>query len=138
MFYRLQICLIEPFRKKRFTVEEALALCMSDEDIGAIEDSDSEGEYEELDIVNADAEPRQITAQVERQKKKRNVGPITSLDTALDGSNFTPFDPQIPPPTQESEIDNVQYKWVVSTSLTSGRNNVVNILERSEVQEGRS
>ena len=29
-----------------------------DEDIGAIGDSDSEGEYEELDIGYADAEPQ--------------------------------------------------------------------------------
>ena len=134
--------------KKRFTVEEALALCMSgDEDIGAIGDSDSECEYEELDIGDADAEPQQIAAQedihedfqfhdfeiegvapVERPKKKRNDGPITSLDTALDESNFISFDPQIPSPTLESEIDNVQYKWVVSTSLPSGRNNAANIL----------
>ena len=134
--------------KKRFTVEEALALCMSDdEDIGAIGDSDSEGEYEELDIGDADAEPQQIAAQeaiheefqfhgfeieavapVERPKEKRNDGPITSLDRALDESNFTPFGPRIPSPTLESEIDNVQYKWVASTSLTSGRNNAANIL----------
>ena len=34
-----------------------------DEDIGAIGDSDSEGEYKELDIGDADAEPQQIAAQ---------------------------------------------------------------------------
>ena len=49
--------------KKRYTVEEALALCMSDdEDIGAIGDSDSEGESEELDIGDADVAPQQIAA----------------------------------------------------------------------------
>ena len=52
--------------KIRCTVEETLALCMSDDEyIGAIGDSDSEGEYDELGIgdADADAEPQQIAVQ---------------------------------------------------------------------------
>ena len=62
-----------------------------------------------------------------RPKCKRNIGPIMSLDTLLDETNYDAFDSPIPEGCLESNIDNTLYKWTAST-VSSGRCNVANII----------
>ena len=46
--------------------------------------------------VDQDVERVEIVVQEERPKRKRNIGPIMSLDTSLDETNYDAFVPLIP------------------------------------------
>ena len=46
--------------------------------------------------VDQDAERVEFVAQEERPKRKRNIGPVMSLDTSLDETDYDAFDPPIP------------------------------------------
>ena len=72
----------------------------------------------------------EFVVQEERTKRKRNIGPIISLDTSLDETNYDAFDPPIPEECLESNIDKTPYKWTVST-VSSGRCNAANIMPLS-------
>ena len=69
----------------------------------------------------------EFAVQQERPKRKRNIGPIMSLDTSLDETNYDAFDPPIPEECLESNIDKTPYKWTAST-VSSGRCNAANIM----------
>ena len=60
-----------------------------------------------------------------RTKWRRVKGPIVSLDTAIDESNYKEFDQPTPRQILQSEIDTVPYKWEES-SVHSGHANAVN------------
>ena len=77
--------------------------------------------------VDQDVERVEFVVQEERPKRKRNIGPIMSLDTSLDETNYDAFDPPIPEECLESNIDKTPYKWTASTVL-SGRCNAANIM----------
>ena len=47
----------------------------------------------------------EFVVQQDRPKRKRNTGPIMSLDTSLDKTNYDAFDPPIPEECLESNID---------------------------------
>ena len=55
--------------------------------------------------VDQDAKRVEFVVQEERPKRKRNIGPIMSLDTSLDETNYDAFDPPIPEESLESNID---------------------------------
>ena len=77
--------------------------------------------------VDQDVERVEFVVQEERPKRKRNIGPIMSLDTSLDETNYDAFDPPIPEECLESNIDKTPYKWTAST-VSSGRCNAANIM----------
>ena len=56
----------------------------------------------------------EIVVQERRPKRKRNIGPIMSLDTSLDETNYGAFDPSISEEYLESNIDKTPYKWTAS------------------------
>ena len=45
--------------------------------------------------IDQDAERAEFVVQEERPKRKRNIGPIMSLDSSLDETNYDVFDPPI-------------------------------------------
>ena len=47
----------------------------------------------------------EFVVQDERPKHKRKIGPIMSVDTSLDKTNYDAFDPPIPEECLESNID---------------------------------
>ena len=115
--------------KVSYNVDEALDyLLESDEEsLGQLEDdndgdSSTDSEYTNDDNlvsiatnvsipgVDQDAERVEFVAQEERPKRKRNIGPIMSLDTFLDETNYDSFDPSIPEECLESNIDKTPYK----------------------------
>ena len=69
----------------------------------------------------------EFVVQEGRPKRKTNIGPIMSLDTSLDETNYDVFDPLIPKECLESNIDKIPYKWTAST-LSSGRCIAANIM----------
>ena len=109
----------------------------SDEkDLGHLED-DNDGDsgtdsgYNEDDILlsiatnfsipgfDQDAQRAEFAVQEQRSKRKINIGPIISLDTSLDETDYDVLDPPIAEECLESNIDKTPYKW---TALTvSGR-----------------
>ena len=101
--------------KVSYNVDEALDyLLESDEEsLGQLEDdndgdSSTDSKYTNDDNlvsiatnvsipgVDQDAERVEFVAQEERPKRKRNIGPVMSLDTSLDETNYDAFDPPIP------------------------------------------
>ena len=60
--------------------------------------------------VDQDVERVEIVVQEERPKHKRNIGPIMSLDTSLDETNYNAFDHSVPKECLESSIDKTPYK----------------------------
>ena len=60
--------------------------------------------------VLQDAERVEFVVQEERPKCKRNIGPIMSLDTSLNETNYDAFDCLIPEEFLESNIDRTPYK----------------------------
>ena len=141
--------------KVSYNVDEALDYLLEsdEEDLGQLEDdndgdSSTDSEYNDDDNlvsiatnvsipgVDQDAERVEFVVQYERPKRKRNVGPIMSLDTSLDETNHDAFDPPIPAECLESNIDNTPYKWAAST-VPSGRRNAANIMPlRPRPQKG--
>ena len=132
--------------KVSYNVDEALrCLLESDEkDLGQLEDdndgdSSTDSEYNDDDNlvsiatnlsiprVDQDAERVEFVVQEERPKRKRNIGPIMSLDTSLDDTNYDAFDPPAREECLESNIDNTLHKWTASP-LPSERCNVANIM----------
>ena len=74
-------------------------------------DLDDDGDYDDNGYGNADldvyydedtiAEPddsSKVVVQEQRPKPVRLIGPINSLDSALDESHYTKYAPDIPPP----------------------------------------
>ena len=80
-----------------------------------------------IPVVDQDAERVEFVAQEERPKRKRNIGPIMSLDTSSDETNYDAFHPPIPEECLESNIDKTPYKWTAST-VSSGRYNAANMM----------
>ena len=77
--------------------------------------------------VDQDAERVEFVVQEERKKRKKKTGPIMSLDTSLDETNYDAFDSPIPKECLKSNIDNTPYKCTAST-VSSGRCNAANIM----------
>ena len=98
-----------------------------EEDLGQLEDdnggdSSTNSEYNDNDnlvsiatnvsIPDADqaAERLDFAVQEEWPKRKGNIGPIMSLDTSLEETNYDAFDPLIPEECLESNIDQTPFK----------------------------
>ena len=125
--------------KVSYNVDEALddLLESDEEDLGQLEDdngtawSSTYSEYKDDDnvsITGVDQDVKQVKFAVpeKRPKCKRNIGPMMSLDTFLNKTNYDAFDPPIPEECFESNIDKTPYKWTAST-VSSGRCNTANI-----------
>ena len=116
--------------KVSYNADKALDYLMKsdEEDLGQLEDdnggdSSTDSEYNDDDnlvsiatnvsILGADQDAERVEFVVleERLKRKRNIGPIMSLDTSLDETNYDAFDPPIPEECLESNIDKTPYKW---------------------------
>ena len=129
-----------------YNVDEALNyLWKSDKgDLGQLEDyndgdSSTDSEYNDDDNlvsiatnvsipgVDQDAERVEFVVLEERAKCKTSIGPIMSLYTSLDETNYDAFDPPIPEECLESNIDKTPYKWTAST-VSSGRCNLANVM----------
>ena len=110
--------------KVSYNVDEALDYLLEsdEEDLGQLEDDNdgdrgTESEYNDDDNLvsittnvsipgaDQDAERVEFVVQEQRPKCKRNIGPIMSLDTSLDETNYDAFDPSIPEECLESHID---------------------------------
>ena len=110
--------------KVSYNADKALDYLMKsdEEDLGQLEDdnggdSSTDSEYNDDDnlvsiatnvsILGADQDAERVEFVVleERLKRKRNIGPIMSLDTSLDETNYDAFDPSIPEECLESNID---------------------------------
>ena len=78
-----------------------------------------------IPVVDQDAERVEFVVQEVRPKRKRNIGPIMSLDTSLDETNYDAFYPLIPKECLESNIDKTPSKWTAS-AVSSGRCNAAN------------
>ena len=131
--------------KVSYNVDEALDFLLeSDEEgLGQLEDdndgdSSTDSEYNDANLfsiatnvsipgVDHDDERVEFAIQEERPKCKRNIGPIMSLDTSLDDTNYDKFDPPIREEYLESNIDNTLHKWTASP-LPSERCNAANIM----------
>ena len=132
--------------KVSYNVHEALDYLLEsdEENLGQLEDdndgdSSTDSEYTDDDNlvsiatnvsipgVDQDAERVEFVAQEERPKRKRNIGPILSLDTSSDETNYDAFHPPIPEECLESNIDKTPYKWTAST-VSSGRYNAANMM----------
>ena len=102
-----------------------------EEDLGQLEndndgDSSTDSEYNDDDNlvstatnvsisgVDQDAERVQFVVQEERPKCKRNTGPIMSLDTSFEETNYDAFDPPFPEECLESNTDMTPCKWTAS------------------------
>ena len=131
--------------KVSYNVDEALDYLLEsdEEDLGQLEDdsdSDSNTDFEYNDHdnlvsivtnisipgVDQDAKRVEFLVQEERPKRKRNIGPVMSLDTSLDENNYA-FDLPIHEECLESNIDKTPYKSTAST-VSSGRCNTANIM----------
>ena len=132
--------------KVSYNVDEALHYLLEsdEEDLGHLED-DSDGDsstdsgYNDVDNLisiatnvsipgfDQEAERGEFAVQEERPKFKRNIGPIMSLDTSLDETNYDAFDPPIPEECLESNTDKTPYKWTALT-VSSGRCNAANAI----------
>ena len=101
--------------KVSYNFDEALDYLLEsdEEDLGQLEDDNdgdkgTESEYNDDDNLvsittnvsipgaDQDAERVEFVVQEQRPKCKRNIGPIMSLDTSLDETNYDAFDPPIP------------------------------------------
>ena len=99
------------WNKVSYNVDDALD--SDEEDLGQLEDdndgdSSTDSKYNDDDNlvsiatnvsipgVDQDVERVEIVVQEERPKHKRNIGPIMSLDTSLDETNYNAFDHSIP------------------------------------------
>ena len=99
--------------KVSHNIDEALDYLLEsdEEDLGQLEDdnegdSNTDSEYNDdnnlisiatsvsIPGVDHNAEQVEFVVQEERPKRKRNIGPIMSLDTSLDETNYDAFDPQ--------------------------------------------
>ena len=99
--------------KVSHNIDEALdyLLQSDEEDLGQFEDdnegdSNTDSEYNDdnklvsiatnvsIPGVDHNAEQVEFVVQEERPKRKRNIGPIVSLDISLDETNYDAFDPQ--------------------------------------------
>ena len=69
----------------------------------------------------------ELVVQEERPKRKRSIGPIMSIDTSLDQTNYDAFHLPIPEECLESNIEKIPYKWTPST-VSSGRCDATNIM----------
>ena len=69
----------------------------------------------------------EFVVQEERPKRKRNIGPIMSLDTSSDKSSYDAFDPPIHEECLESNIVKTPYNWIASIA-SSVRCNAANIM----------
>ena len=134
-----------------YNAEQALDILLQsdDEDIDEVLDSEPESSSEESDFddnvqVNAeidlppalDMEEEMAILPEERTKRRRVKGPTVSLDTAIDESNYKEFDPPIPRPILQSEVDKVPYKWEES-SVRTGRANAANTQKlKAQPQKG--
>ena len=115
--------------KVTYNVDEALDYLLEsdEEDLGQLEDDNdgdisTDSEYNDDDSlvsiatnvsipgVDQATERVEFIMQEERPKRKRNIGPIMSLDTFLDETNYDSFDPSIPEECLESNIDKTPYK----------------------------
>ena len=115
--------------KVSYNVDEALdCLLESDEkDLGQLEDdndgnSSTDSEYNDDDNlvsiatnisipgIDQDAERVEFVVQEERPKRKRNIGPIMSLDTNLDETNYDAFVLAVPKECLKGNIDKTPYK----------------------------
>ena len=115
--------------KVSYNVDEALDyLLKSDkEDFVQLEDnndgdSSTDSEYNNDDNlvsiatnvsipgVDQDVERVEIVVQEERPKRKRNIGPIMSLDTNLDETNYDAFVLAVPKECLKGNIDKTPYK----------------------------
>ena len=114
--------------KVSYNVDEALrCLLESDEkDLGQLEDdndgdSSTDSEYNDanlfsiatnLSIPGADHDDERVefVVQEERPKRKRNIGPIMSLDTNLDETNYDAFVLAVPKECLKGNIDKTPYK----------------------------
>ena len=132
--------------KVRYNIDEALDYLLEsdEEDLGLLEkendgDSSTDCKFDDDDNlvsivtnvsipgVDQDAERVEFVVQEERTKRKKKTGPIMSLDTSLDGTNYDAFDSPIPKECLKSNIDNTPYKCTAST-VSSGRCNAANIM----------
>ena len=132
--------------KVSYSVDEALDYLFEsdEEDLGQLEDdndgdSSNDSEYNDNDnlvsiatnvsIPDADqaAERLEFAVQEERPKRKGNIGPIMSLDTSLEETNYDAFDPLIPEECLESNIDQTPFKST-ALAVSSGRCNAANIM----------
>ena len=132
--------------KVRYNIDEALDYLLEsdEEDLGLLEkendgDSSTDCKFDDDDNlvsivtnvsipgVDQDAERVEFVVQEERTKRKKKTGPIMSLDTSLDETNYDAFDSPIPKECLKSNIDNTPYKCTAST-VSSGRCNAANIM----------
>ena len=116
--------------KVSYNVDEALDHLLESDvgDLGQLEDgndgdSSTDSEYNDDDNlvtiatnisipgVDLDAERVEFVVQEKKPKCKRNIGPIISLDTSIDKTNYDVFDPPIPEEYLESNIDKTPNKW---------------------------
>ena len=103
------------WNKVSYNIEETLYYLLEsdEEDLGQLEDnndgdSSTDSEYNDDDKlvsistnvsipgIDQDAERVEFAVQEERPKRKRDIGPIMSLDTFLDETNYNAFDLPIP------------------------------------------
>ena len=111
-----------------------------EEDFGQLEDGnhdDSEynddnnlvsiATYVSIPGIDQDADRVEFIPQEESPKCKRNTGPIISIHTSLDETNYDAFDPPISEECLESNIDKTPYKETVST-VSRGRCNAAKII----------
>ena len=115
--------------KVSYNVDEALDYLLEsdEEDLGQLEgdsdgDSSTDSEYNDDDNlvsiatnvsiprVDQDAERVEFVVQEERPKRKRNIGPIMSLDTNLDETNYDAFVLAVPKECLKGHIDKTPYK----------------------------
>ena len=122
--------------KKNYSVDNVLdyLLASDDEVLGELDnydDYDDNGDgkvdfdvyYEEDPIAEPEDTP-DVLVQEQRPKRVRLIGPINSLDSALDESHYTEYAADIPKENLESKIDAKTYKWIKSTVGTGRPANI--------------
>ena len=129
--------------KVSYNINEALDYLLEtdEEDLGQLEDdndrdSSTDSEYNNDDnlvsiatkvsIPGVDQDAEQVEFVVQ-EKRSKHIGPIMSLDTSIDETNYDAFDTPIPEECLESNIDKTSYKWTAST-FSIGRCNAANIM----------
>ena len=101
--------------KKNQNVENALDYLLASDD-EVLRDLDDDGDYDDNGYGSADfdvyydedtiAEPddsSKVVVQEQRPKRVRLLGPINSLDSALDESHYTKYAPDILPPLKKKK-----------------------------------
>ena len=110
--------------KKTYNVDDALdyLLASDDEVLGELDDDDDYNDngdgdagfdvyYDDDPIAEPEGTP-EIVVEKQRSKRVRLIGPINSLDSALDESHYTEYAPDIPKENLESKIDAKTYQWI--------------------------